>query len=1599
MQLATLILVTCELSLAIRVPVVWDGSASEVIQNIKKNDEQFSAETFKSNVQNVDTQAKKSIPVEYFQYTAKKPQFAVDIAKFHGVQSPENHYEAYPIKPYNGKTKPELGKHHLLDKGNALHKPLQEFANINEDTVGHAIPVSSNYEVFHPYNAETPALQEIYKDPILTKIRNDLENSKNRLQAYEKETGEPNIHKDEYLESPEKTDNRFFPHRNVPAPYEIHSPHRRPIYYRPDPKNPHREQYLNQRLRHPWNQYSAKIRPMHYRPIKNHIHQLRQNHALKYDDERNEYPQVHVLENYSSDPKDGYDIYERGKEKFTQLRNNVDESINKAVKENRPGTYQKLEMQNNDDLNEDKDEEEFVPIKNYAQVRKTETYKHLPRSAAVDDAENFDEIRNAPRLREAVKSTKAQTVYSEEGYEDTAYDHAGEQKHASENEGHGGYLNEHELSGGKYKTPSESAKYEDGGGSAYRDQIIHAEKWKDDNKDNEKHTDEEDYSENENEHSIEADGVENPSVEDESYRNKRENDMNNDTSTDKLNLSTTNATISSHDIDKRNANFKVPELDLNSTYLTEEEILKLAKIKFEPKKDDTMQKYPYYFKNFKAISKHSPLRYAENLKFIPKKSMGGTEFYDSRSKFECPEVDDVPDPIPDKLNRNGHPDNNDDEDEEASSKKGEENFNTAKKTPRLRDLGNKIDCFKAKYFGENPLDSPFFKEDIILNPEPVTVPNSALFKLKTDVDQKKAESKLKLIPSSIEVNDKNSDIFEILEKLRRDQNQLQNTFIKSNKDLRSSLQTTGNSRLQSNVYSDIIDNIKNNFYNGTVVAKNNLENKTSSRNVTDKPTKDNITYRFFQNVDDITIPPPVLRKKRSSAFVYEPYKIIRDSQVQDSKKTTTTSNISPLIRQLQLSRIVERVPRHNQEIDQTEKQSVKRNVNSRVYKDIGKKDREPSGSKNDKGVVDPSFVDISVDSRRGEPRYEVRHTNHKSRYTPVENKKSISVRDYKTQTSTEQNKARGESSVQRTSRQRNPTVKYASISDVQNVAASSNTVHNTISTTTPKPTQKSIDEKSNNNDESDSEEDYEEYDDEDDEEIITTTTTTPKPSFRRRIRLSTTTEKIPTEETTEEPKLKLVTRFRNYTPEKKGDHLDVKEDVKPRLENNKDQTRESHELTPKYREKKKKSTKSTLVTDTKRYGDDDHDMRKEEVDALIGVKQDMSDYMPSYEKEETKLLKRPSSQEDSRESDEELNDRTDDTDDDEIDDDEDHDDDEDDDDDDADEDDNDEESNNPEPQVTTPEPTKRTLPVTTDAPMPTIASRNINLETKPIVTRKKIEIHKELPVNKSAPHVTQFKQDIKEVEIVKEIPTTSKRKPQKNLEALELYKDDNLAKDVNKLGGVEIFKKDIDLKNGPRHGGNYRSLVEPSAPTPIRNGRKTATKEDTEASQSEFTKHIELEDDVPRNQMHGGNLKSLSDVHKTRNRGRSSKLIELSDPPVPSLHGGHLKHRSRSNTGKSQRLIELDDDEQNEMNDPSTDHESFSNSGNSGPKHGGNYRREKLIATEKPDVVVSPRNNAQNARRTSAAILNSFVQAAPIFTTTPAYILDPSKRMYYYVDA
>ncbi|XP_022112933.2 MATH and LRR domain-containing protein PFE0570w-like [Pieris rapae] len=1425
MHIAVAILVfQCTLSSSIKVPVTWDNDSEVKPVNQDKNN-------------------------EYFHYSANKPHFAVEVAHFHNVKSPENHYESYPINPHTGLNKPQFGKHQMLNSEHKNYKPYQEY--VKQD-YGQVKPITNYYEVYHPYEAEVPALQTIYKDPILNKIRNDVADAKNRLQKYEHDAGESDVHKDEYLERPDSIDKKKVPHKNIPVQYEIHRPVRRPIYYQRVPIHSNREHILNQKLRHPWSQSYAKVTPMHYHPLKHNLHQLRQQHSLTYDDSNNEYPQILPLEQYAEKPE-GYDIFEKGKENYKNIRNGFEESINNAVLKNRPKVMDNLELQKDDHSTftqeTESENEEFIPIKNYAQVRKTATFRHLPKSAAYEDADNLEEIQNAPRLREAIKSSKNQVVYSEEGYEDSAYDHAGEQKHASDHEGHGGFLTESEASKGKYKIPTVDTGFTDEGKTSSRDQILHGEKWNDEHAEDFDGNASEDYSEDENDYSESNDAIE-PDNDSTSERNKR----------DSNNTNSVNENIPDHDLSKR-------EVNLNSSSIKEKIKNKNTTLSRHNVEIST-NKYPYYFNNLKTLDKNSPLRYSENLNLIPNKTKDNSAFYNSRLNLKCPEVEKEVNPIPDKFDSDEISQDNKGE-EYNNDKKGEEEFKKFKNKQRLEGLGDKIDCFKKKYFGQEPLDSPFFTENFIKNPQPLEEINSSIFSV----------DKLKNNVSNQQIN--------------KEKIGLSNSLYKGN-----------------NTFTDITKNQSNSIdtKNNTILTK--------------------------------------LRKKRGVTFMYEPYKVIKDSQATDSKKFPASSNISPVIRKLQTRQIADT------------------SNNQKYYKDIGK---------NDRPLNERDFIDVSKDQRRGEPRYEIDLKNHRPHYSPVENKTSMSIEDYREKTANKNEKTK-KNFVHLSDGPQSMTYKYIPRTVTTQSIAASNIISKTIQSTTIKPQTK---------DEEDLDADYEEYEDESDE-ITSTTTSTTKPKLFKRIHLAPTAK--PKEDAkSNSMKLQLTTRFHTSTTDAAPIHIDPPEHSEKLIR------------TPNYREKKKKTTKSTLVTDTESYGDDTDDMRREEIDAMIGIKQDMDEYTPTYEKENehsdsTKKHKNTyekviddqlrendeSQEEDDEDDDSSEEDEYDDGEDDE---------------DDFDVIDNNQENKNqklkettPLPdrrgkiQLTTSEPTKRTLIQTTE---PTSTTEVLYGDLQPTVYRKKVEIHKELPVNKTSPHVTHYKQDIKEIEIIKEVDRPHNIPNNNHPVSLNLYKDETLAREINNLGDIDVFNDNIDFENGPKHGGNYRN-VNPES--------------DVETSQSESKKIIEHETLTikPRNQNY---------------RNTELKRLEKSDIPKSSSTQRNVNHRRKMNRfsdEKSAKLIELQDDDNNgdnieNYNVYNGNSKAYSRNNNE-PMHGGNYRSAKITLHKNSQDTTTESSTTNRIakqkrnRKTEAEVLNAYARAATEITTMPAFILDPSKRMYYYLE-
>lgn len=117
--------------------------------------------------------------------------------------------------------------------------------------------------------------------------------------------------------------------------------------------------------------------------------------------------------------------------------------------------------------------------------------------------------------------------------------------------------------------------------------------------------------------------------------------------------------------------------------------------------------YPHY----KNAPKQSALRYATNPKLAPRKTAGGMEFYASTDNIQCNDIAVPEDIVPQRT--------------DDGEWKGEPSSNN----PRVDALGDKIGCFKTKFFGSDPLDNPIFKEKDVGLPE-------VLFSKKKSVEQK-----------------------------------------------------------------------------------------------------------------------------------------------------------------------------------------------------------------------------------------------------------------------------------------------------------------------------------------------------------------------------------------------------------------------------------------------------------------------------------------------------------------------------------------------------------------------------------------------------------------------------------------------------------------------------------------------------------------------------------------------------------------------------------------------------------------------------------------------------------------------------------------------
>lgn len=315
----------------------------------------------------------------------------------------------------------------------------------------------------------------------------------------------------------------------------------------------------------------------------------------------------------------------------------------------------------------------FVPRKTYSQVRHSERVQRRPK------------LVEEPRVKEKISTSKSHIVYREEGYDDNDYDHGKEQK--------AGEFNEVEKRQKDIKRKRRSV--------------------------------------NEVPDKVEEDGrVKNGSLSEVQFQNvtgtitgnvpkvdqaaeaKAEKDQVKEleravTATSAPTNSTTNDTVDD-EIDAlpiplalkqrlKPLNLKgaalmqyIEEALKNSSiYLPDEPISADARISESRVIPVQSKKYPYYKLPTDVVGKNSPLRYAQNAK-RPRSSI-----YATKNDIECHDIDEQIDPIPNKIKNNNF-------DKTHPGRQGK----------RLRNLGDKIDCLKEKFFGKNPLDNPLFEENI-----------------------------------------------------------------------------------------------------------------------------------------------------------------------------------------------------------------------------------------------------------------------------------------------------------------------------------------------------------------------------------------------------------------------------------------------------------------------------------------------------------------------------------------------------------------------------------------------------------------------------------------------------------------------------------------------------------------------------------------------------------------------------------------------------------------------------------------------------------------------------------------------------------------------
>ncbi|XP_063916352.1 uncharacterized protein LOC135132255 [Zophobas morio] len=399
---------------------------------------------------------------------------------------------------------------------------------------------------------------------------------------------------------------------------------------------------------------------------------------------------------------DGYETFEKNKQLFERHRQKFGHAKDDDNEEDEEDEY-----------DDDDEKQEFVPTKLYTQVRRSESEQHLP--TLVED----------PRLREVIKDSKIQTVYTEEGYEDLAYDHAGHEKTAEEDEGYAEFDKEIESE----KTKSGKTGDSEAQGSHHH--VVKKPKMKKNKlmKSEESKTlsVKKDDKNTELEVSSQVKVLHTPNNETKTHKFVKifpkvyRYDKVTPETTD--GIAKTQSAINHNKRRQKRYTNDFPKIVVDTDFIDKinHRLPQIEQVVTKPK-------YPYY--NDPTINPYSPLRYAEDLDNIPKKTQDELAFYHQADKIRCAEVQTDVDPIPHRVkNADKDPENV----EDATD------VQELVQMPRLMNLGDKIDCFKIKFFGEDPLDSPIFKEEI----GPVLPIFKVFKKVNTDPDVNETREKKK----------------------------------------------------------------------------------------------------------------------------------------------------------------------------------------------------------------------------------------------------------------------------------------------------------------------------------------------------------------------------------------------------------------------------------------------------------------------------------------------------------------------------------------------------------------------------------------------------------------------------------------------------------------------------------------------------------------------------------------------------------------------------------------------------------------------------------------------------------------------------------------